>query len=336
MTTGQMNGRGDPDEVAGDRLRVVLTEAAASVSPTDGSLARVLARTERRSRWSWAAPVLAAAAVVLVATGAVVFTLERGSGQRPGGTATGPSTPTATSPAPSASTSGTAPSPTGVPGGTAHAVPVYYAAVSGTQAKLYREYHTIRSGQPAADAVRQLLGTPPLDSDYQTLWPAGTVLQSYTVSGSVADVVLSAGPAQFPATALQQVVYSVTGADPAVSAVRISYGSTTLAPLARTAATDILAPVWLLEPAQGAVEPSRVRLSGTASVFEATVSWEVDRVNGTVAASGSAQAPIGAPGRGPWSETLTLAPGHYVAKAFLVSPKDGSRLWVDTKTFTVR
>jgi hypothetical protein len=92
----------------------------------------------------------------------------------------------------------------------------------------------------------------------------------------------------------------------------------------------------VLAPTQGATVSSPVTVSGTASVFEATVTWEVDRADGTRVAHGIAMAPIAAPGRGPWSVTVTLPPGTYVVTAYAVSAKDGSHTWPDTKRFVVR
>ncbi len=321
-----MNDMRGPDGETGERLREVLAGAAGSVDPADGSLGRVLDRAHRRTRWSWSSPALAAAAALVVVAGIItVVAVNRPTGSAP-----------STSGPPVSGSTTQSPSPSVTASGAPVALPVYYAGVSGGEARLYREFHRVVTSQPAADAVRQSIGVAPLDPDYRSLWPAGTTLVSYDRSGAVADVVLSAAPEGYLPVALQQIVHTVTAADPTVTSVRIAYGTTTGEPLARADADTVLPSVWLLSPTEGATTGSPVTLGGTASVFEATVSWEVDRTDGSKVAEGSAMASIGAPGRGPWSTTVSLPPGDYVAQAFEVSMKDGSRHWVDTKSFTVR
>jgi hypothetical protein len=139
----------------------------------------------------------------------------------------------------------------------------------------------------------------------------------------------------YGAGSIQELVYTVTAADPTIHAVTVLYpGGRSIA--ARMPGLDVLASVWVLSPAEGASVASPVTIGGTASVFEATVTWEVDRPDGTVVAQGNAMAALGAPGRGPWSVQVPLAPGQYVVKAYAISAKDGSTTWPDTKTFTVR
>jgi hypothetical protein len=106
--------------------------------------------------------------------------------------------------------------------------------------------------------------------------------------------------------------------------------------VARGATYSTLAMVWLLAPTNGGTVSSPVAFSGIAEVYEATVNWEVDRPDGTVVAQGNAMASQAAPGRWPWSASVTLPPGRYVLKAYAISPKDGSVQWPDTKSFTVR
>jgi hypothetical protein len=108
----------------------------------------------------------------------------------------------------------------------------------------------------------------------------------------------------------------------------------TAAAVGRAAQLDVLAPVWLLEPVDGGTGTSRLTVSGTASVFEATVSVEVRRGSAVVARA-TATASVGAPGRGDWRTSVALPPGDYVLSAYEVSEKDGSRVGVDTKRVTI-
>lgn len=84
----------------------------------------------------------------------------------------------------------------------------------------------------------------------------------------------------------------------------------------------------------GATVGQAVTISGTESVFEGTVSWEVS--SGTTVVRRGFVTGVGAPGRGPWSARVQLGPGSYVVRAFESSAEDGSVTFPDTKAFTVR
>jgi hypothetical protein len=326
MTTGPILP-GPDDEPGADQLRSVLATSAAGVQPRDGSLGTILTRANRRSAWSWGAPLLAAAAALVIVAGIGVYASTRGaSTAQPGSHSPSPST---TGPSPSPSTSS---SPTGT--GPAVALPVYYAGSYGGTSLLYREFHAVRTTTRGQTAAEQVLSTPPLDPDYRTLWPTGTKLLSYTQAGSTVTLSLSQVPTS-SLLALQQMVYTITGADTSVR--RVTFTGPGLAlhlSQTRDTAIDTLAPVWLLQPTQDATVASPVTLSGVAMVFEATVNWEVDTTDGTMVQQGSAMTPQ-AFVQGPWSVTVTLPPGQYVAKAYAASAKDGSKTWIDSKPFTV-
>jgi Immunoglobulin-like domain of bacterial spore germination/Sporulation and spore germination len=333
MTTGPTPHDHEPDELGADRLRSVLGSTAATVQPTDGSLGQILTRAHHRSPWVWGAPVLAAAAAVVLVVGAGVYASSRGtaSPQPPGSQAptssAQPSTPS-TEPSPSSTQTGNGP---------AVALPVYYAGSYDGQTRLYREFVRVHTLTPAQDAIRQALSGQAQDPDYRTLWKPGTTLDGYTKQGATASVQLSSPPAPPSTMALQQIVYTVTASDPTVTTVVVSYGpggygSQTLH---RNPAIDTLALVWLLTPSYGTTVHSPVVLSGQAQVFEATVSWEIDTPGGTVVTTGNAMTPE-AFVVGPWKATVTLPPGQYVAKAYAISMADSSRTWIDSKPFTVR
>lgn len=257
-------------------------------------------------------------------------------------------------PAPSSSSG--APSPAAQ-----RAVAVYYVADTGaTGPRLYREFHT-RSATRAVirDAVEAMLHEAPYDPDYRSLWPRTTRVLGARVDGDLATIDLSrealggsAGSA-FELASLQQLVWTVTAAAPSVQRVRVLvegkssgtvggreiadfWGAGGLAsqPLRRSVQYEILGPVWLLTPTQGATVGRQVRFGGTESVFEGTVTWEVTR-GGAVVQRGFATG-VGAPGRGPWNGSVTLAPGSYLLRAYESSAEDGSVTFPDTKAFTVR
>jgi len=337
---GDLPGGGE-EEVHGARLRAVLRAEAARMDPTDpldGALSRIQARTDAEGdapNRRWLAPLIAAASVVaLVAAGAVIWphldapAAVATTGPRP---STAPPTTSPPAPTPTAST------PVGQPA----LVPVYFGGTYGGRTMLYREFHRTTAAPLTGALVAMLAG--PADPSYTSLWPRGTSLVSLARDGSAVTVTLSAAPllAAPPAgtdgaSSVQQVVYTVTATDPTVSSVTIDWPGGRAAALTRAAGIHVLASVWVLAPTQGADVRSPVTVSGTASVFEATVSWQVDRPDGTVVARGTAMTPIAAPARGPWSFTVSLPPGTYLVLAYAVSAKDGSHTWPDSKTFTVR
>lgn len=331
-----------------ERLRRILQAEARRLDPTDpldAGLVQIRRRTDAPvpvAARRWFAPVMAAAAVLaVVVVGALAW--PRDDNAPAVGSSTSP-TPTAStslggSPTPSPSSSpSSSPSPSG---GVAVTVGVYYGGTFGGRTMLYREFHRTTS-DPLTGALQAMLGGS-ADPDYASLWPHGTTLRSVSRAGNTVTVTLSAaplvatpGPGLYGASSVQEVVYTVTAADATIRAVTVVYPGGQATSVVRAPTINVLASVWLLAPTDGSTVSSPVTLSGTASVFEATVSWEVDQTDGTVVAHGSAMAPIGAPGRGPWSTTVSLPAGTYVAKAYAISAKDGSVTWTDSKAFTVK
>lgn len=215
--------------------------------------------------------------------------------------------------------------------------------VAGT--RLYREFLPApvpagRTGRVEA-AVELMLAGRPADPDFHSLWPPAVELDSVTVDGTTAEVAL-AGPLTAEAREassidVQQLVHTVTAARPAVTAVAISVNGSPLLPQpgGRAPAFEVLAPIWVVDPQDGATVGQPLRFGGSASVFEAQLRWQVLR-DGVVVRAGNATATIGAPERGTWSVTVRgLAPGQYRVVAFDVSMADGRRQFIDDKTATV-
>ncbi|CAN5312293.1 hypothetical protein BH24ACT10_BH24ACT10_10250 [soil metagenome] len=150
------------------------------------------------------------------------------------------------------------------------------------------------------------------------------------------------GGSAFEAMSLQQLVHTVTAADPSLTGVRLLvdgapvetlWGATdTRQAVRRAPAPEVLGPVWIdLEQDATLAEPS---FGGTATVFEATVSWQL-RQGDTVVTEGFSTATTGAPERGEWQATADVPPGDYELWAFESSAKDGSITWLDTKAVTI-
>lgn len=220
------------------------------------------------------------------------------------------------------------------------AVAVYYVGNAGAAGvRLYREFRARpRTDTVIRAAVDAMVNLRPSDLDYRSLWPASAQIHRASKSGAVATVDMEAGPSAPAAMAIQQLVWTVTAADRAVTRVQILIQGRPLtpAPVARAAADDVLAPIWLLTPVHGASVPRTFTLSGDATVFEATVSWEV-RQGANVVRRGFVTASKGAPARGSWQASVTVpAAGSYQVVAFESSAKDGTALFADTKTITVR
>lgn len=363
------------DERLAQALREALDERAALVEPDD-RLDEILrlsepARPGRLSRW-WM-PLAAAAAVLAVLSGLWIGLSERpeplpASTQSPLPTAsvsptpsTGPTTQAPT-PTPSPTTS-PAPSTTSAP----VALPVYYLAPIGDDARvarLYREWLGVpgvtRESDDAARA-RAAVGlamtaTPAGTDGYLRTWDGVDLVDLSVTDTSITITLSGPGGTGFPEdterVSVQQLVWT---AQAAVGRGRLPVrfaladGSTAMfgtQPVDRTydrpASRDEywrdLAPIWVTSPTRGQVLPAgRVTVKGEASVFEATVSWQLLR-GGAVVDEGFTNATVGAPGRGTYEIGLgTLAPGEYAIRVFEPSAEDGTRVTAETTMpFTVR
>jgi len=270
---------------------------------------------------------------------------------RPAAARPTPSASAVESPSPTQSpTPPASPAPTPTATGTS-ARAVYYLADTGFGGpRLYREFHA-RPATTAVlrDAVTAMLTEKPKDADYTSLWPKGSTVRGVRLSGTTAFVDLSkeAGTANAGAAAeaasIQQLVYTATAAAPFVKSVQILIEGKTIAdlwghvdtskPIARRMAAEILGPVWITRPAGGSVKRGG-EFGGEATVFEATVSWELLQ-GGKVVKKGFTNADMGAPARGPWNDIADVPPGDYVLRAFESSAEDGRPTFVDDKPLRV-
>jgi hypothetical protein len=335
-----------------DRLRQALAARADAVEVAPDALPRIRTRiATRRARRRW---LPAIGVVVTAATAAVVIVVasrppDRSTAPIPAGSA-GPTTaaPSAT-PSPFAS----ATPPTGT---LTASVPVYYAG--GT--KLYREFHQLKvtpdtvRGRVIAAVNEMLRGGSGDDPDYATLWPAGITVRDVTIDGGIATVDLSGTgtrpPAQ-PALAVQQLVWTVAAAVADTPVRRLDgvrllvagaapgplWGSVDVSgPLRQAAAVDVLAPVWLIEPHEGASVGKTFTVHLAGIVFEATVRLRVRSAAGQVVKDQTVTLNRGAPAQGEATLAVTVPPGRYTVEAFFVSARDGSEQGMDDHDITVR
>lgn len=345
-----------------ERLEAILHQAREAGPVSAGS-----GHAPRR----WLVPVAAAAAVAVIAGG--VWWAGQDRSTRTAAPATGP-TASQTTPAPSGSPS--APSSgitsgssilTAGPGPTT--LPVYFVGPQGGDKPaygLYREFvpGPVTSGDPAAKAKAALVLAlrPPSSTaagDYLTPW-AGQSINAVTVSPKVVtvDLATAGDPGAAPTAdvrrlAVQELVwtaqaalqkgnvpvrFTVDGADAPLFGSIPTAGRTFTRPPAERVYED-LAAIWVTSPRPdqlvSATEP--VTVTGQAIVFEATVSWELDR-DGVKVTSGHTMASVGAPQQGSYSIPLgRLTAGSYSIRVFEASQADGQGIIAQqTVPFTVQ
>lgn len=245
------------------------------------------------------------------------------------------------------------PTATDEPGG-AKAVPVYFVADTPQGARLFREFQKI-DGDPLGEAAALVDGGTPLDPDYRTLWPSGTV-SSVSSDADGIEVVLNGdafttrpdGMTKRDARlALQQLVHTLQGVDQSrkpVTFVRES-GPATLfdldisKPVKRGDWMRLMGMVNVTTPEQGAtVTGDTLKVSGVASSFEATVPWEI-RKGSKVVLKGFSTAEGWMEKLYPFSVSIDvskLAPGSYTFVAMTDDPSggEGGGPTQDSKDFT--
>lgn len=93
--------------------------------------------------------------------------------------------------------------------------------------------------------------------------------------------------------------------------------------LTRDDFASYIPPIFVESPAAGAEVPGTFHVSGTASVFEATLVVQLVR-DGKVILKQSVTASEGAPGRGTFDTTVHATPGAVTVAAFSPSAADGT------------
>jgi len=246
------------------------------------------------------------------------------------------------------------------------ALPAYFVGPIGDTPPTYRLFREFVHGElpraaTDADRVQAALAVamnaqPYSNTDgYLQPW-SGTSVSSVKVTSDTIQVELS-GPGaegfmpEVQRLAVQELVWTAQaalgrGAIPVrfqvAGRVPTLFGSIPADQLFTRPSADLswrdLAPIWVTAPTRDQVFPTGtpVTLRGEATVFEATLQWELDRGT-TKVGSGTAMATIGAPSRGTYSVDLgRLTAGTYTVRVRSASPKDGTVAAEDSATFTVR
>lgn len=341
-----------------DDLRNLLNDAVSDVHPDDARQA-IRHQTEKVTPMknnSWLMATLGAAAAVAVIAGGLAL-INRDDNNPVNGPVTSPtSTPTTASSDPTQS-------PTGDPTGTAEdrtvKVPVYYVGETPRGPKLFREFHVVTTtGTDVAAAIKEAMSGNPQDADYKTLWPTGTSATSVSFDGvgndGLIQIVLSdtgardrpSGMSQAQAQAtVEQLIYTAQAATKTRAPVQFRVGNNpvdqvlgvpTSEPLAEGSAEEVLSPVWIIDPAEGASLNSGFTVTGLAASFEANVVWELKQGN-TVVKSGFTTAAECCK-RAPYSFKVVAPAGTYTLVVHDDDPSGGEGPGVteDTKSITIK
>ncbi len=347
MTSPHDPRDGSHDDQLAARLRDALTSEADMVQPSDDGLQNIRTGIDTAHRPWWrhpATPALAAALVLGLMAGGIAVIAGGGDDEVTVGPASGTPTAddgTASPTTPSDSPSTGTPTPVPIEGD----VYVYYVMDDGQAPRLYREQRPNPGMGPVDAALATLFNEAPVDPQYQSPWPAGTTVRDYSTSGDTATLDVSDYPklgARAEEIAVQQLVYTVTANDKAVTKVRLRIDGKAppsghvdwSQPVSRAPMLDVQGLIWLLTPTEGASVSSPVDFTGYGTAFEATISWQL-RQDGKVVDEGTVMG--GSNGEfGEFTGSLGDPPaGDYELRAFEASAKDGSPQHVDTKTFTV-
>lgn len=225
-------------------------------------------------------------------------------------------------------------------------VAVYYLKSSQNDMYLVREIHPVdKTAEVAKTALSELIsGTPTTAGAYRVL-PADTKILGIKIDQGLATVDFSAevlkanvgssGEAlgiasivdtltEFPT--IQKVAFTVDGSK---EKGMDWWGHVGLyeQPFKRDVSSVFEPAIWVTAPVKDQVISSPVKISGSARVFEAVVSYRLRDANGTVIAQGNTMASEGAPGRGDFSGELAFkvnGPGTGQIEVFEASAKDGS------------
>ena len=277
--------------------------------------------------------------------------------------ANSPVTPGARPPAgsPTASPSTT---PSAAPGKTT--VTIYYLVSGASDLYLAPERHDVdKTPAIAKAALDELLAQNAQDEDHTVPFAKSAKVNSVVIKDKVAtvdwnaDVLTSGGGGDIEALAIQSIVYTLTEF-PTIAKVRFTvegkdsgtasngkriddfWGHVGLGgqPWDRDPAIDVLEPITLWTPLEGASSTGSLKLAGLASTFEANVAIFLRDAKGKIVVQTSTTAVGGgAPARSPFEKTISFNPPtstqQWTVQVVEHSMEDGSVFFMEDRTITV-
>jgi hypothetical protein len=238
-------------------------------------------------------------------------------------------------------------------------VPVYYVGDTGRGPRLFREFHTLPgSGHvPMTLALNEAVAGTSDDGDYRTDWPASTTVDprvrafdggAITVHLRNSEMDLRERPDNMSpdvaSMAVEQLIYTAQAGTRTRAPVQFTLngepteavlGVPAAEPLSEGDPTEVLAQVWIIEPAEGAKVESGFEVTGLANAFEANVQWELMQGE-EVVESGFTTAEECCT-MAPYSFTVKAPPGDYTLVVHDSDPSGGEGFppWEDTKNITI-
>jgi hypothetical protein len=311
---------------------------------------------------------LAAAAAVAAIIGGVWWSNQDGGPTVTPPATSGPSVSSSPSGPATTGTPTTSPSTSPPVSTTPVSLPVYFLGPVGGDKpsyKLHREFirQDLATGATPADkakaALTLALNAQPYSNTDGYLQPwSGQTLGDVTVADGVITIDLANSGAlnavvgeENKRLAVQELVWTAQAAIQQTLPVRITVQGAAQS-LFGTISTDQtftrppsdrlyedLAPIWVTSPGRDQVLPAAkaVVVQGRAIVFEATLSWQLQK-GSTQVAAGHTTASIGAPAQGDYSINLgKLTPGAYSIRVFEMSMEDGNKVAAEkTVSFSVK
>ncbi len=244
-------------------------------------------------------------------------------------------------------------------------VTIYYLVDGTNEMHLAPERHTVAKTQAIAKAaLEELVHGAAHDPDHTTPFPRAAKINSVTIRDTVATVdwsadvlTANASGAETEALGIQSIVYTLTEFA-SIAKVRFTvegrssgtasngrviedfWGHEGLRgqPWDREPHIEVLAPITLWTPLQGAASSGTLRLTGEASVFEGNVGIVLRDASGKVVEQTSAQTD-GAPARGRFDTTITFTPPAsaqtWTLQVIEDSAEDGSVLFMEDRDIRV-
>jgi hypothetical protein len=263
---------------------------------------------------------------------------------------------TPASPEESPSTSDPAAPDSSGSGQAAVTVPVYFVGDGPRGPVLFREFRSVESDNPMAEALALLAAGDTLDRDYRSPFPGGASFGEVTHDESIvvelADGAVTARPPGMTAAeakiGVQALVYTLQGIAQERSPVTVLLdgqptsvlGIDTSVGIKAANPHDVLNLVNVTAPEEGATVSGSFTASGVGSSFEATIPWQI-RQGHQVVQKGFATAEGWMENLYPWETKVDvsgLAPGEYVFAAMTDDPSGGAEGFgpsEDTKTIIV-